>query len=284
MRPEHDERSGPVNEMRLQRWLSICEVASRRAAEQLVLEGRVEVNGKVVTQLGTKVDPDRDEVKVDGERVKPAARKFYVALHKPRGVVCTDDDPAGRPRAVDLVAKVPARLYPVGRLDEEGEGLLLLTNDGDFAQRVAHPSFEVPKIYRVVVKGDPDPQAVEKIKQGVHLAEGKTAPARVMVTRRTRQFTSLAITLREGKNREIRRILARVEMPVTQIQRVQIGPVKLGTMKPGEWRMLAPWEIDALAKGGQPHSGRVQPTARPPQHGRLRPKAHPPSLPPSSRP
>jgi len=235
--------------MRLQRFLAQCGVASRRACEQLIVEGRVEVNGRVVTELGTKIDPARDDVKVDGQHARLQSRRFYVALHKPQGVVCTGEDPAGRPRAVDLVASIPARLFPIGRLDEDSAGLLLLTNDGDFAQRVGHPSFEVPKVYRVVVKGAADPAALEKLRTGIWLSEGKTAPARVHVLRQTRQFTTLALTLLEGKNREVRRMLAKVEMPVTKLLRIAVGPVKLGSLKRGQWRMLSPWEVQALRSG-----------------------------------
>ncbi|MBM4014212.1 MAG: rRNA pseudouridine synthase [Planctomycetes bacterium] len=235
-----------MSEMRLQRWLAMCGVESRRHCEELILAGRVQVNGKVAAELGTKVDPERDEVRVDGERVRAPTRPWYIALHKPSGVVCTNDDPAGRPRAVDLVARVKARLFPIGRLDEDSEGLLLLTNDGDFAAKVAHPRYQVAKIYRVTVKGEPNADAIQKLQHGVWLAEGKTAPARVTVLRKTREFTTLLISLREGRNREIRRMLARVELPVTKLLRVQVGPVKLGTLKRAEWRVLERWEVDAL--------------------------------------
>jgi len=262
--------------MRLQRFLALCGLASRRACEQLITDGRVEVNGRVVTELGTRVDPAHDKVAVDGGSVRAPARRWYVALHKPQGVVCTAEDPAGRPRAVDLVAAVPARLFPVGRLDEDSAGLLLLTNDGDFAQRVAHPRFEVPKVYRVVVKGEPDPAALAKLREGIWLAEGKTAPARVQVLRQTRQFTTLAITLREGKNRELRRMLARVELPVTRLLRIAVGPVKLGSLKRGEWRMLAPGEVQALAGGGERAAaaswGARPRTRTPPRHRSTRPR------------
>ena len=235
--------------MRLQRYLALCGLGSRRACEELVTSGRVAVNRQTVTQLGTKVDSGHDEVTLDGERVRPPSRRWYVALHKPKGVVCTGDDPAGRPRAIDLVSAIPARLFPIGRLDEDSEGLLLLTNDGDFAQRVAHPSFEVPKVYRITVKGDADPAAIDKLRHGIWLAEGKTAPAKVHVLRETRQFKTLTLTLHEGKNREVRRMLARVELPVTKLLRVAVGPVRLGTLKRGQWRLLTPWEVQSLTRG-----------------------------------
>lgn len=248
-----------MSAMRLQRWLAACGVASRRASEKYITEGRVTVNGRVVTELGTKVDPERDDVRVDGERARAPQRRMYVALHKPPGVVCTASDPAGRPRAIDLV-QVPARLFPVGRLDEESEGLLLLTDDGDFAQRVTHPRYEVPKVYRVVVKGEPAPDALAKLREGVWLAEGKAAPAEIRILRQTRELTTLALTLREGKNREVRRMLARVELPVKRLMRVRIGPVILGTLKRGQWRTLTEFEVRALLEGPR--------ASRPPARGR----------------
>ncbi len=259
-----------MSDMRLQRWLAMCGVASRRRCEELITSGRVDVNGQAVTELGSKVDPEKDEVRVDGERVRAPTRRYYVALNKPVGVVCTGDDPAGRPRAIDLVAAIPARLFPIGRLDEDSEGLLLLTNDGDFAERVAHPRYEVPKVYRVTVKGVPDPSALAKLMEGVWLSEGKTAPARVMTLRKTREFTTVLITLREGRNREVRRMLAKVELPVTKLLRVQVGAVKLGTLKRGEWRMLAPWEVQALQEeqAPGPGAGTVPPRSAQPRRPR----------------
>src|SRR5262249_19668091 len=154
------------------------------------------------------------------------------------------------------------RLFPIGRLDAESEGLLLLTNDGDFAQRVAHPRFGVSKVYRVIVKGEPPAGAIEALQQGVWLAEGRTAPAKVVVLRRTRELTTLAITLHEGRNRELRRMLARVAMPVKRLLRIQVGVVRLGTLKRGEWRELAPWEVASLRRGAREDArpdGRAQP-------------------------
>jgi 23S rRNA pseudouridine2605 synthase len=252
-----------MSEMRLQKYLAMNGVASRRKCEELITSGRVTVNGKVVTVLGTKIDPERDEVAVDGER-RRSARRWYVALYKPPGVVCTMNDPAGRPRAVDLVATIPARLFPIGRLDEDSEGLLLLTNDGDFAQRVAHPRYEVEKVYRAVLKGEPDPAALDKLRQGVWLSDGRTAPARVHVVRSTREFTTLTIALHESRHREVRRMLAHVGLRVTRLLRDQVGAVRLGTLKRGEWRPLTPWEIDRLQRS--PAGGGGPRAPRPPRH------------------
>jgi 23S rRNA pseudouridine2605 synthase len=249
-----------MTEMRLQKYLAMNGVDSRRKCEELITSGRVQVNGKVVTILGTKVDPDRDEVHVDGER-KRSGRRHYIALYKPPGVVCTTSDPAGRPRVVDLVANIPARLFPIGRLDEDSEGLLLMTNDGDFAQKVAHPRYEVPKVYRVVVKGEPEPAALQKLREGVWLYDGKTAPAKVYVVRTTRELTTFTVTLQESRNREVRRMLANVGLRVTKLLRDQVGPVRLGTLKRGEWRPLTPWEIELLQRTPAEHAAHGAPTA-----------------------
>ena len=252
-----------MSEMRLQKYLAMQGVASRRRCEELIVGGRIDVNGKPVLVLGTKIDPERDTVAVDGERLR-ATRRFYVALHKPKGVVCTAQDPAGRPRAIDLVAEVPARLFPIGRLDADIEGLLLLINDGDFAQRVTHPRFAIEKTYRITMKGEPNGDALEKLRQGVWLAEGKTTAARIHVLRKTREATTFTLTIPEGKNREVHRMLARVGLPVTRLLRDQIGAVRLGTLKRGEWRLLSPAEIDALRRGppaAPPHR------AEPPREG-----------------
>jgi 23S rRNA pseudouridine2605 synthase len=242
-----------MTEMRLQKYLAMNGVDSRRKCEELITSGRVQVNGKVVTILGTKVDPDRDEVHVDGER-KRSARRFYIALYKPPGFVCTTNDPAGRPRVVDLVARIPARLFPIGRLDEDSEGLLLMTNDGDFAQKVAHPRYEVAKVYRVIVKGEPEPAALQKLREGVWLSDGRTAPAKVYVVRTTREFTTFTVTLHESRQREVRRMLANVGLRVTKLLRDQVGVVRLGTLKRGEWRPLTPWEIELLQRSPAEHA------------------------------
>lgn len=235
-------------EVRLQKYLAQCGLGSRRSCEELIREGKVQVDGETITQLGTKVDGSVQKVVVLGEPVR-SQRHLYFAVHKPKGVVCTHSDPSGRPRAVDLVPVREERVFPVGRLDEESEGLLLLTNDGELANRIAHPRYGVPKTYRVVVKGEPDHAVLEKIRHGVHLAEGKTSPAKVLVQRKSRLSTTLLITLDEGRNREVRRILAKVGIPVKKLLRVRVGPIHLGTLKRGEWRRLTRIEIDALRDG-----------------------------------
>lgn len=241
---------------RLQKYMARCGVASRRSCEELIRSGKVQIDGKTVTELGVKVDGDQQKVVVSGELVREE-KPLYFAIHKPRGVVCTHSDPGDRPRAVDLVPHEGHRLFPVGRLDEASEGLLLLTNDGQMAHRVAHPRFEMPKVYRVVARGPISTEILEKLRGGVRLPEGKTAPARVHILRKTRETTTLEITLHEGKNRHLRRVLARLELPVKRLLRVRVGPVILGTLKRGQWRYLSREEVVAL------QSGETEPRERP---------------------
>ena len=248
-----DEPSG----MRVAKWLAHAGVASRRASEVLVRERRVEVDGVVVTDLATKIPPDA-EVKVDGSRIR-TERMAYFMLNKPKGVVCTNTPLELRPRAIDLVTSTE-RVYPVGRLDEDSEGLLLLTNDGELAHRLTHPSFEIPKTYLVKVHGRVEKDALARIRDGVYLAEGRTAPVEIYVKRRGVNLTTLEMVLREGINREIRRMLAKVEHPVISLRRVTFGPLELSKLPLGGHRRLSPREVDALhkaARGG--YSGPKKP-------------------------
>lgn len=232
---------------RLQKFLARAGVASRRAAEELIRSGRVRVNGETVTQLGMQVDPEHDRVEVDGAVVRPSAQKLYVALNKPAGVVTTTRDPWGRPTVMDLVPKI-GRLYPVGRLDADTEGLLLLTNDGELANRVMHPRYGCDKEYRALVRGVPSEEALEQLRHGVQLDDGRLArPVRVEIAEQApggRQW--LRVTLREGRKREVRRMLAAVGMPVEYLQRVRIGPLKLGRLPVGKARPLSRSEVAAL--------------------------------------
>ena len=246
---------------RLQKFLARCGIASRRKCEELITSGAVEVDGEIVIKLGTTVDPATQVIKLNGERVKES-QSAYFAVNKPRGYVCSNLDPDGRPLVVNIVQKRGLRLFPVGRLDEQSEGLMLLTNDGDFAHRIAHPRHEIPKVYQVVVKGHADPAALDKLRKGVWLAEGKTKPIRVSILRKTRENTTLKMTLQEGRNRHIRRVLAKVELPVRKLVRIQIGPIRLGTLKRGEFRPLKRAEIKALYEG-QSELPKTRSTRRP---------------------
>ncbi len=234
--------------VRLQKILSAAGVASRRASEQIILEGRVTVNGAVVRTLGTKADPAKDAIKVDGRRIKLDVRNRYIVLYKPKGYVTTRNDPEGRRTVMNLIGE-GTYIYPVGRLDYDTEGLLLMMTDGELAAHLTHPRHEVPKVYEVIVMGTPDPNALEKLRKGVRVDGRRTAPAQVRVgttVKSARPTTLLTITLHEGRNRQIRKMCSSVGLPVRDLRRVQMGTVNLGRLKPGQWRDLTPREVDSL--------------------------------------
>jgi pseudouridine synthase len=234
--------------IRLQKILSSAGVASRRASEQMILEGRVTVNGDTVRELGTKADPQKDAIKVDGRRIKTVVHNRYIALYKPKGYVTTRSDPEGRRTVMDLIGEGDY-IYPVGRLDYDSEGLLLLTSDGDLAARLMHPRHEVDKTYEVIVAGEPDARALDKLKKGVFIEGGRTAPAHVHVgstVKGARPTTKLTIVIHEGRNRQIRRMCSAVGLPVRELRRVRMGPIGLGRLKPGQWRDLTPDEVRRL--------------------------------------
>lgn len=238
-------------EMRLQKYLSRAGVASRRAAEALIVSGRVRVNGQVVTELGVKVDPERDEVAVDGRRVR-LAHPVWIALHKPTGYVSTRKDPEGRPTIYDLLPEKYHGLFYVGRLDLNSEGLLLLTNQGDVAHRLMHPSYEIERVYDVVVRGEVGDEAIARLREGVELEDGIARAERVKLRRPPQQGTSrLVLTLKEGRNREVRRMLRAVGHGVIRLRRIRYGPVKLGDLESGAWRRLRREEVDALSAVGR---------------------------------
>ncbi|MEW6746319.1 MAG: pseudouridine synthase [Planctomycetota bacterium] len=240
----------PSRPVRLQRFLANAGLGSRRSCEAIITAGRVTVDGKTVRELGTVVDPEQQRISVDG-RALQAARPLYLALYKPPGYVCSNRQQGDTPRAVDLLRSVRTRLFCVGRLDKDSEGLLLLTNDGELCNRISHPRYGVAKTYRVDVKGEPHPESLERLRHGVWLAEGRAAPARIQVLRRTRERTILLITLREGKNREIRRLLARVGLRVRRLVRVRVGPVRLQGLKRGAWRHLTRDELASLRRNAE---------------------------------
>jgi 23S rRNA pseudouridine2605 synthase len=236
--------------VRLQKILSAAGVASRRASEQMILEGRVMVNGETVRELGTKADPAKDSIKVDGRRIKTGIRDRYIVLYKPKGYVTTRKDPEGRKTVMDLIGE-GAYIYPVGRLDYDSEGLLLMMTDGELAARLMHPRHEVDKVYEVIVMGTPDARAIEKLRAGVYIEGGRTSPADVHVdntVRGPRPTTKLTITIREGRNRQIRKMCSAVGLPVRDLRRIRMGPIGLGRLKPGQWRDLTPEEVRRLKK------------------------------------
>ena len=243
-------QSNDLSRQRLQKVLAASGFGSRRACEELIVTGRVEVDRKVVDQLGFQVDPNLCEIRVDGQIVR-RTRPAYIALFKPKGYLCTNRDEQGRRRAIDLIPESFGRLFPVGRLDMNSEGLLLLTNDGELAERLTHPRYGVQKVYRVQVAGTVDFRTVEQLQKGVYLAEGFAKAEHVVIKGHHKQSTYLEITLTEGRNREVRRLLAHVNHKVLSLIRVSIGPIKLGKMLPGDYRVLSVREVNMIKNLGK---------------------------------
>jgi 23S rRNA pseudouridine2605 synthase len=232
---------------RLNKLLAHAGLGSRRHCDALIQASRVAVDGHIVRELGSKVDPEKQRIVVDGQPVKHE-RQVYWIVNKPPGFLCTNYDPAQRPLAIDLIPHVSQRVYTVGRLDEDSEGLLLLTNDGDLANRLMHPRFGVEKTYLVQVAGNPSAEDLQKLLTGVWLSEGQVRAQRVKRLKRQGESTWLRIVLNEGKNREIRRMLARLAHKVMRLKRIAIGPVQLGSLSKGKSRRLSGPEIAALRR------------------------------------
>ncbi len=231
---------------RLQKIISAAGIASRRHAEEMIAAGRVSINGVVAKELGTKADSDKDVIRVDGNIIFAEKTNLYIALNKPAGYVTTLSDPQKRPTIVDLLSGVPERVYPVGRLDYDSAGLLLLTNDGDFAQKIQHPRFQIPKVYRVKIQGRLTKEELKKINEGIGLPDGVFRPEQVHLEKFNERSCWLQLTLREGKNRIIRRGFEALGRRVGRLQRQSIGPVSIGSLKEGSWRNLTAKEIDNL--------------------------------------
>jgi len=233
---------------RLQKVLAQAGVASRRKCEELILAGKVEVNDQVVTTLGVKVDPATDVIKVNGKPIK-AEKKIYVMLHKPKGVITSVSDPRGRRVVTDYLKGIEERVYPVGRLDYDTEGLLLLTNDGELANLLTHPKHHVPRTYLAYVKGVPHGDVLDKLRQGVMLEDGMTAPAEVEyhdVSPDNKQSV-ISITIYEGRNRQVRRMFEKVGYPVYRLKRIQFGTLFLHGLPRGKYRLLRPEEVKELS-------------------------------------
>jgi 23S rRNA pseudouridine2605 synthase len=246
--PEPGSESAPAG-IRIQRLLAAAGVDARRGAEALIRAGRVTVNGRVA-RLGERADPTRDRIALDGEAIRPE-RRVYWMLNKPRGVVTTTSDPEGRPTAVSLVPERAARLFPVGRLDAETEGLLLLTNDGMLAHALLHPSHEIEREYEVAVQGEIPPRVLERLARGVRLEDGWTAPARVSRVRRDPEqgaITLFHLTIVEGRKRQIRRALFALGHPVRRLRRLRFGPLRLGELPRGSARRLDAREQQSLER------------------------------------
>ena len=233
------------NKIRLQKHLSECGVASRRKAEELIAAGKVKINGHIA-EIGAKVDPKRDKVTVRGKAVVPVNEKVYIMLNKPRGFVTTMSDELGRKTVSDLVADAGSRIFPVGRLDRDSEGLLIMTNDGDFANKLTHPSSHVNKTYRVTVKGAAEEEQLLKMKEGIVLDGRKTLPCDCFVAERKPDRTVLIFVLNEGRNRQIRRMCEEVGLEVLRLKRTEIAGVKLGMLPQGKWRPLNEREMRRL--------------------------------------
>ena len=235
-----------MEEERLQKYMASCGVASRRACEEIIQAGRVRVNGKPAS-LGMSVDPDSDRVEVDGKRIRRETRRVWIMLYKPRGVVSTSSDPQNRKTVQDCVKDVPERLFHVGRLDINSEGLILLTNDGERANKMMHPKYRVEKTYYAVCDGKLTAQEIASLTNGVELEDGMTAPAKIRSVRENRDGnTSFLIVIHEGRNRQVRRMLEAVGHRTLRLKREKYGPLELDGMKPGEWRYLTEEEIESL--------------------------------------
>ena len=232
--------------VRLQKLLATSGVASRRKCEELMLAGEVEVDGEVVTRLGTKVDPTTAVIRVSGKRLPPASPNVYLVLNKPRGVVSTMSDPQGRRTLGDLVADRPERLFHVGRLDTDTSGLIVLTNDGDFAQRLAHPSHEVDKTYVAEVDGEVTKATLRTLLHGVTLDDGPVTVSKARLVQEGQGKSIVEVVIHEGRNRIVRRLLDHVGHPVTRLTRTAIGPVRVGRLREGEMRELTNDELGSL--------------------------------------
>ena len=232
--------------MRLQKYMALCGVASRRASEEMIAAGRVCVNGCTVTEMGVQVDAERDQVTVDGEPIRLEEEKHYLAYYKPVGEVTTVSDPEGRATVMDKFRDYPVRLYPVGRLDYDSEGLLLLTNDGDMMNSLLHPSHEVNKTYLARVSSRLEDETVRRLRQGVTLDGRLTSPAQVRVVRYETFDTVVLVTIHEGRYRQVRRMFEAVGHQVVSLRRVGFGPIQLGDLPRGQWRRLTDAEVRRL--------------------------------------
>lgn len=241
------------NYVRLQKFMADCGVASRRKSEQLIENGAVKINGKPA-RIGDKVNPDVDKVYVHNKRIvmKKKGGKRYIMLHKPRGYITTMKDEMGRKCVAELVKNIPERVYPIGRLDKDSEGLLLFTNDGDFANTVMHPKKQINKVYHVTVRPDMTDEQADKLSKGVVIDGRKTAPCEVRIMSRQEDRANVEMVLHEGRNREIRKMCETVELEVVRLKRIAIGSVKMGGLKRGQWRDLSFDEVRKLSQNPNP--------------------------------
>lgn len=232
--------------MRLQKYMALCGVASRRKSEEIILEGRVRVNNKVVDELGTRINPDKDIVTVDDKKIRMESKKVYIMLNKPIGYVTTTKDEKNRKIVTELIEDVRERIYPVGRLDADTTGLLLLTNDGDIAYKLTHPSNNIMKRYIAIVEGVPNKLELEKFRKGIMIEGRRTAPAKIKIAKRYDTDSILDIEINEGRNRQIKKMCDAINHPVKKLKRVAIGEIQLGGLEIGYWRFLDDEEIKYL--------------------------------------
>jgi pseudouridine synthase len=233
--------------VRLQKVIARAGITSRRKAEEMILEGRVKVNQKVVSAMGVKVDPDSDIVEVDGRRITPRTEPaLYILINKPRGVISALSDPQKRPVVTALLKRIKTRVWPVGRLDYDAEGALLLTNDGDLGNRLLHPRYAVPKRYLIKVRGVPGPAKLKKLEQGVRLEDGRTLPCKVRLSRVTKENSWLELVVYEGRNRLVKRMCKAIGHPVSKLKRLEFAGLKVRSLKPGEYRTLTEKELERL--------------------------------------
>jgi pseudouridine synthase len=231
---------------RIQKILAKAGIASRREAEKMVIEGRVMINGKVIKALGFKADPSKDHIKVDGKRITPFEPKVILLLNKPRGYLCTVKDPKGRATVFDLLRNVKWRVYPVGRLDFDAEGLLLLTNDGDLAHLLSHPRFSIPKTYLVKVAGVPEEKKLARLRRGVMLEDGESKAISCSLLRQREKNSWVRVVVTEGRNRLVKRMFSAIGHPVLKLKRVEYGPIQLGDLAFGQFRYLTREEVEKL--------------------------------------
>ncbi len=234
--------------MRLQKYIALCGVTSRRKAEELILQGKVKVNNKIVQELGTTIDPDKDVVKVDDKKIKAEERKIYIMLNKPVGFVTTLKDEKDRKIVTDLIEGVKERIYPVGRLDADTTGLLILTNDGDLAYKLTHPSKEILKRYIAIVEGVPNKWELEKFRRGLVIDGRPTAEAYIKIAKRYDTESILDISIHEGRNRQVKKMCEAINHPVKKLKRIAIGELGIGGLDIGNWRYLEEDEIKYLKK------------------------------------
>lgn len=232
--------------MRLQKYMALCGVASRRKSEELIINGRVKVNNKIITELGTTIDPDKDIVKVDDKKIRQESNKIYIMLNKPIGFVTTSKDEKDRKIVTDLIEGVKERIYPVGRLDADTTGLLLLTNDGDIAYKLTHPSNEIVKQYIAIVEGVPNKIELEKFRNGLYINGRKTANASIKILKNFGTDSILDIRIHEGRNRQVKKMCEAINHPVKKLKRISIGEIQLGGLDIGNWRYLDDEEIEYL--------------------------------------